>query len=100
LRNHLDLGRVGADAMRLAHHSQEKPSPSLAPLHEAFVRRVLEVLAACARAHLLRFDEPVLAARALSMTAVPLLELFTGRPDQEQLFLDALGGLLLKWGER
>jgi len=99
LRLYLDLWRLNPHAMQLAYRSQETVlAPDLVPLHRAFVGQVLEILRAAADAKLLRFEDPTLGAHVLARTAVPLLELFAGRKDAEQLFVSALGGLLLREG--
>lgn len=98
LRVYLDLWRFGPDAMRLAHRFREAPLEPLLPLHHVFVHRVVEILQRAADARLLRFDDPILAAHVLARTAVPLLESLAGRAESERLFVDAVGGLLLRPG--
>jgi AcrR family transcriptional regulator len=96
LRLHLDLWRVGADAMRLAHRLADLPRDDLAPLHEAFVLKTLDVFRAAADAGILRHRDSALSAHLLAKVAVPVLEVVFESPDAEALFLRTMEGMLLK----
>jgi AcrR family transcriptional regulator len=93
---YLDLWQRHRDALRLSYQLQARPLGELAQLHGAFLRGVLQVLEAADREGLLRVGSPVLAARVMSRVAVPLLELYAGRPGAESLFIESIEGLLLR----
>ncbi|HEY3446297.1 MAG TPA: TetR/AcrR family transcriptional regulator [Myxococcales bacterium] len=98
LRTYLGLWRLGPDAMRLAHRFEGAPPRSLFALHDVHVRHVVAILRRAAEAGLLRLGDPMLSARIFATTAVPVLEIVSGSAQAETLFLDAMGGLLLRPG--
>ena len=95
LEAYLQLWRQHRDSLRVASRLQSFPSGNLAELHQAFAQGVLTALRSAARAGILRVKNPTIAARLVMRVAIPLLELYLGYPNAEQLFHDSMQGLLL-----
>lgn len=93
---YLALHRAYPHALRVSYQVQSQPLGGLAARHGAFVQAVLAILGSAERAGLLRTGDPVLAARVLARTAVPLLELYATHPKGDALFKESLRGLLLR----
>ena len=96
LRLYLDLWHAFPDALRIAYKAQDRPIGDLGRLHRAFTAGVLRVFGRAREAGILRSGDPMLAGHAMRQVAVPLLELYAGRPDWERLFADSVRGLLIK----
>ena len=73
---YLALWAAHRDALRVSYRVQDLPLGPNAGKHVVFVRAVVEILDAAARAGLLHASDGARAARALSRVAVPLLEVF------------------------
>ena len=96
LRSYFDLWRISPDALALAHRFEQPLPPDVMALHEVFVRLVVGVMQRAAGSGLLRLADPLLSARVLATTAVPLLQGVSGLPDPQAAFLDSMAGLLLR----
>jgi AcrR family transcriptional regulator len=92
---YLELWRSNPDPLRIAYKAQDKPVGGMGALHARFLKGVMQGFERANRAGLLRAGDPALAGHVLRQVAVPVLELYAGRPGWERLFLDSLKGLLM-----
>ena len=95
---YLELWRTYPDALRIAYKAQGLPVGRVGALHGRFIKGVMQALARASRAGLLRASDPALAGHIIRQVAVPLLELYSGREDSEDLFTGSVRGLLMKQG--
>jgi len=95
LKVYLLLWRHHSDALRVAYGLQAFTAGPLVALHQSFAEGVLAGLKSASRAGILRVREPLIAARVIMRVAIPLLELYGGYDDAEQLFLQSMRGLLV-----
>lgn len=95
LNLYLELWHGYPDALRIAYKAQDAPIGEAGAQHVKFVRGVMRVFEHAGDAGVLRGGDPALAGHVLRQVAVPLLELYGGRGDADQLFLDSLRSLLL-----
>ena len=100
LRLYLDLWHAYPDALRIAYKAQDMPIGDLGRLHRAFTAGVLRVFGRARKAGILRSGEPLLAGQVMRQVAVPLLELYSGHPDGDRLFVEGLRALLLTGAPR
>ena len=96
LRLYLELWRDHRDSIRLAYRMTPGSLGTLSGLHEEFLRTVWSSFTPAAELGLLRSGDPVLSARVLSRLAIPMLEILSGKPGGEALFVDSMRGLLLR----
>ena len=92
---YLELWGAHRDALRVSYRLQHVELGEIAALHGAFLEGVLTVLGAAAKARILRTRDPIVGARMIMRTAVPLLEICTAQPNGEQLFIESMRGLLI-----
>ena len=59
------------------------------------MRRALAIFRAAGDAGILRLPDPMVAGQVLARAAVPLLEVLSRLPAGDQLFLEAMAGMLL-----
>ena len=90
---YISLYREFPDALRLSYRVQERALGALARKHMAFVRTVVAVLQRAADEGLLHAADGAKAARALSKTAIPVLEVYAG---DERAARSTLMGLLCR----
>ena len=94
---YLALWHRHPDALRMSHRMMIAAPPGWpAHTHIGFVGKVVKLLAMAHRAGLLRAPTPEVAGRTLARVAVPLLELYAPLRHGDQLFVEAVSGLLLK----
>lgn len=93
---YLELWRDHRNALRVSHRLRHLELAETAALHAAFAQGVFDVLAAAARARILRTRDPMVGARMIMRTAVPLLEICTTQPRGDQLFVETMRGMLVR----
>lgn len=96
LRLHLDLWNEHPDAMRVGHQLRTKPVGGAAHTHDATRRAVLGIFERAQEAGILRCGDAAIAVRLYACVAVPLLEVLSGHPNRDGIFLSSLGGMLLR----
>jgi AcrR family transcriptional regulator len=96
LSAYLQLWRRSPNALRLSTRVGGVHFALIKDVHDEF-RVCLEVLVKRANAQgILLNNNPDFSARLIARVAVPTLEVYSGDPNREQLFMKSMKGLLLK----
>jgi AcrR family transcriptional regulator len=95
LRIWTQLWPVYRDALRIAHTVEAHLPPSLGPIHERVVSKLLRLFSRVGRSGRLR-GSPEWAGLLLARLVVPLLETYECLDPSGEAFVEAVSGLLLR----
>lgn len=96
LTAYLKLWRRSPNALRLASRAGGVHFALFKDVHNEFRRRLEELVKLASHQNILRNNNPDYSARLIARVAVPTLEVYSGDPNREQLFMNSMKGLLLK----
>jgi AcrR family transcriptional regulator len=95
LKAYLQLWRRSPNALRLSTRVGGVHFSLFKDVHNEFRRRLEELVRLASRENILRNNNPDYSARLIARVAVPTLEVYSGDPNREQLFMSSMKGLLL-----
>jgi AcrR family transcriptional regulator len=95
LQAYLQLWRRSPNALRLSTRVGGVHFSLFKDVHDDFRRRLEELVRLASRDNILRNNNPDYSARLIARVAVPTLEVYSGDPNREQLFMQSMKGLLL-----
>ena len=93
---YLQLWRRSPNALRLSTRLGGVYFSLFKDVHDDFRHRLEALVAAAGSYDILLNENPDYSARLIARVAVPTLEVYSGDPNREQLFMTSMKGLLLK----
>jgi AcrR family transcriptional regulator len=93
---YLKLWRRNPHALRLSTRLGGVYFSLFKDVHDDFRKRLVALVRAAAAYDILRNEDADYSARLIARVAVPTLEVYSGDPNREQLFMTSMRGLLLQ----
>lgn len=95
VQTYLQLWRDSADALRVSARVRGVNFSLFREGHNGYRQKLMHLLERAEKAGLLRNQDADLSGRLIARTAIPMLEIYAGRADLEEIFTNSMRGLLL-----